>query len=83
MSFMLKGYISLPLPGVIQNISFALNGQLILVNGELKHNTSIGNPTTRKVIQESKPALGEFLTPAVAVDSAILPVTDVFSTRYS
>ena len=55
--------------------------QLIRVNGEQNHSASIGKPATRKVIKEIK-ALSENLTPAAAVASAILPVTDVLSTQY-
>ena len=58
------------------------DGQLIRVNGEHNHNASIVKPATRKVIKEIK-ALSENLTPAAAVASAILPVTDVLSTQYA
>ena len=56
--------------------------QIIRVNGEHNHNASIVKPATRKVIKEIK-ALSENLTPAAAVASAILPVTDVLSTQYA
>ena len=56
--------------------------QLIRVNGEHNHSASIGKPATRKVIKEIKD-LSENLTPAAAVASAILPVTDVLSTQYA
>ena len=56
--------------------------QLICVNGEHNHSTSIGKPATRKVIKEIK-ALSENLLPAAAVASAILPVTDVLPTQYA
>ena len=52
------------------------------MNGEHNHSASIGKPATRKVIKEIK-ALSENLTPAAAVASAILPVTDVLSTQYA
>ena len=52
------------------------------MNGEHNHNASIGKPAIRKVIKEIK-SLSENLTPAAAVASAILPVTDVLSTQYA
>ena len=55
---------------------------LIRVNGEHNHSASIGKPATRKVIKEIKD-LSENLTPAAAVASAILPVTDVPSAQYA
>ena len=60
---------------------FTQDSQLIRVNGEHNHNASIGKPATRKVIEDK--ALSENLTPAAAVASAILPVTDVLSTQYA
>ena len=62
--------------------AFTEDGQLIRVNGEHNHSASIGKPATRKVIKEIK-ARSENLTPAAAVASAILPVTDVLSTQYA
>ena len=51
-------------------------------NGEQNHSASIGKPATQKVIKEIK-ALSKNLTPAAAVASAILPVTDVLLTQYA
>ena len=62
--------------------AFTQDDQFIRVNGEHNHNASIGQPATRKVINEIK-ALSENLTPAAAVASAILPVTDVLSTQFA
>ena len=56
--------------------------QLIRVNCEHNHSASMGKPATRKVRKEIK-ALSEKLTPAAAVASATLPVTDVLSTQYA
>ena len=59
---------------------FTQNDQLIRVNAEHNRNASIGKPAT--LIKEIK-ALSENLTPAAAVASVILPVTDVLSTQYA
>ena len=52
------------------------------MNGEHNHNGSIEKPATRKVIKKVK-TLSEKLTPAAAVASAILLITDVLSTQYA
>ena len=59
--------------------AFTQDGQLIPVNSEHSHNASIGKLATRKVLKDIK-ALSKDLKPAVAVASAILPVTDVLWT---
>ena len=55
--------------------AFTQDGQLNRVNEEHNHNASIGKPAARKVLKEIE-ALSKNLTPAAAVASTILLVTD-------
>ena len=58
------------------------NNELIETRGEHNHDISAGKSEARNVIKQVKDVSGRF-TPAVAVSSAVLPITNKFATQFA